>query len=211
MGFAEKYIFRHSFLLPQIIEPSPLAGLLSFIVVIPAYREDDLTETLESLKNARKPQGDIGVLVIINFSEADSDEIKSNSVKQYRELIEWCKNNSMAHIQFKVILSGNLPKKHAGAGLARKIGMDTALDYFDRNDLPQGQILSLDADTQIEDNYFTAIEREMNLNPGAGGFILKFSHPTAGYQYEPRVYAAIVQYELHLRYYKQILEWIGFP
>jgi len=61
-GFAENYFFRHTFLLPQITEPP--SGLLCHSVVIPAYLEDDLIATLNSLKRADKPKDDVEVLIL---------------------------------------------------------------------------------------------------------------------------------------------------
>lgn len=215
MGFAENYFFRHSFLIPQIMESPPglksQAGLLRYIVVIPSYLEKDIVSTLSFLKKAQKPIGSIEVITLINYSETDTDENKKWSREQYNHLSIWCEKNSERAIQFRVILAGNLPEKHFGAGLARKIGMDLALKRFDEVYNPQGLILSLDADAEIEDNYFTAIEETIDSHTDFGGCIINFAHALEGNEFGTQVYEAIVKYELYLRYYKHILNHIGFP
>jgi len=209
MGFAQNYFFRHTFLLPRITEP--LSGLLRYIVVIPSYLEQDLISTLISLKQADKPKGYVEILIIINFSESDSDDDKKRSIEQHLYFREWCKDNSESTIKFICILAGNLPKKHAGAGLARKIGMDLALKRFDQINRPEGLILSLDADTQVKNNYFTAIVEEIDSGNQFGGCIIKFEHILEGDKYSEKVYKAVIRYELHVRYYRNILHYIGFP
>ena len=208
-GFADSYFLKHTFLIPQITEPP--AGLLCYCVVIPAYMEENLVITLNGLKKADKPKGDIEVLTVINFSESDTKENKLWSIKQYNDLTEWSKNHLDSRIRFWIILADDLPKKHAGAGLARKIGMDLALQRFNRINNSNGIILSLDADTQIEDNYFTAIETYFTGMPDAGGCIIRFAHSFNEDFISEDIKKAITGYELHLRYYKNILHHIGFP
>jgi hypothetical protein len=43
---------------------------------------------------------------------------------------------------FLPLLFEDLPRKHAGVGLARKIGMDLAVEHFLRNEKPRGIIVS---------------------------------------------------------------------
>ena len=212
MGFAENYFFRHTFLLPRIIEPLPKAGLLRYIVVIPAYLEENLILTLNSAIQAVKPDGVVLVLIIINFSESDTFENKQFNLEQFNYLTEWCNMHSGRDILFRTILADDLPGKHAGAGLARKIGMDLALYHFNEADNPDGMILSLDADALIEKNYFTAIGESMfSAGKRAGGCIMRFAHTIEGDAFSGEIYDAIVSYELHLRYYKNIMKHIGFP
>jgi hypothetical protein len=141
----------------------------------------------------------------------DKPAIKDRVRTEYIRNCDWSKINSDKYIRFHPVLIPDLPHKHAGAGLARKIGMDTALDRFGRLGKPEGWILSLDADTLVEGNYFTEIDRATALEPDAGGCILNFAHPVDGNEFDQKIYDAIVQYELHLRYYKHILDSTGFP
>lgn len=211
MSFADQYLIKHKPFIPAIEEPP--SGLLSFIVVLPVYLEDKILDTLENLRNAYLPSGDSEVLIVVNYSETDIEKNKKFNQSTYNELLVWCKLNSTARMRFFPLLAADLPAKHAGAGLARKIGMDQALKRFNHINRPDGLILSLDADTLVERNYFQAIENKMfgisNIN--YGGCILYFEHPIEGNDYEREVYGAIIQYELHLRYYKYALKLTGFP
>ena len=210
MGFAGNYFLRHTFLIPQITEPP--SGLLSYCVVIPSYLEDDLLSTLNGLKQTDRPKGDIEVLIVINFSESDSDVNKEKNLEQYHELVGWCESHSDSRLRFWSVLAADLPKKHAGAGLARKIGMDLALKRFNQINNPDGWILSLDADTKVEKNYFIAIEGKLKYsNNDFGGCIITFAHSLDQDTFTEDVKKAIISYELHLRYYKNILQTIGFP
>jgi hypothetical protein len=209
MHFAESYFTRYNKLIPQIMEPP--AGLLFFIMVIPAYLEEDIISTLESVKNASLPEGYCEIVIVFNFSESDSESNKTICMDQYHLTHEWCAANSMAERKFFPLLAADLPAKYAGAGLARKIGMDEALYRFGMLNKSEGIILSLDADTLVGKNYFRAIEKVMNSRPEAGGCLLPFCHRIQGNEFKPEVYRAIIQYELHLRYYKHMLEYTGFP
>jgi hypothetical protein len=209
MSFAQPYFSKHHFLMPQITTPPPRG--LSFIVVIPAYLEKDITQTLLSLKNTVPVQGVTEVLIIVNFSESDSQENKKINRTAYQVLVDWCRNHSSSSMQFYPLLAPDLPDKHAGAGLARKIGMDEASYRFGWVDYPDGIILSLDADALVEASYFQAVKNEMDAFPASGGCILRYAHPISGTEFPEAVYKAITLYELHLRYYKNALQYSGFP
>jgi hypothetical protein len=209
MSFTDRYFQKHRFLMPQIKAP-PSRGL-RYVVVIPAYLEENVIDTLTSLKNAIAVEGAIEVLVVINYSESDTPYNKAENQNNYNNLLQWCDVNSSASLRFFALLAPDLPAKHAGAGLARKIGMDEALYRFGLVNNSQGIMLSLDADTQIDINYFSAISKEFHSALDAGGCILRFAHPIDGTDFSERVYKAIALYELHLRYYRYALKLSGFP
>lgn len=211
MSFADQYLFKHKPFISPIKEPP--SGLLSFIVVIPLYLEDNILDTLESIKNSQLPQGSSEILIIVNYPDNDSEDHKIINQKTFNDLLVWAKKNSIVNRKYFPMLAVDLPVKHAGAGLARKIGMDEAVRRFNQLNKPDGLILSLDADTMIEENYFQAIEYKMyhQRTEKCGGCIINFEHPTGGARFNNEVYNAILQYELHLRYYKYALKYTGFP
>lgn len=209
MNFAENYFSKHRYYLPDIIEPP--SGLLFFSVVIPVYLEEHLLRTLEALRDTLPSNNDVEVLLVFNYSELDNPNNKESVRKDYHSVTEWCSENNTSSLRFIPILADQLPDKHAGAGLARKIGMDTALSRFDSLNNPQGLILSLDADTLVEKNYFVAIKNSMLNREDLGACTINFEHPITGTEFSEDVYNAIIQYELHLRYYKHILGFVGFP
>jgi hypothetical protein len=50
-----------------------------------------------------------------------------------------------------------MPQNLGGVGMARKIGMDMALRLLKKSSTPRNLILSLDADTLVQNNYLSAI------------------------------------------------------
>jgi hypothetical protein len=209
MSLAEGYFRKHKSIVQPIEEPP--SGLLYFVVVIPAYLEENIYDTLHSLNKTKKSRGSVEIIIVVNFSEKDSKENKTKNLEIYQGLTNWCGKNSAEDRKYFTILADNLPRKHAGVGLARKIGMDEALRRFDMNKNLDGLILSLDADALVDENYFVAIENKMFKRSDFGGCIIQYAHPLSGNDYSPDVYNAVVQYELHLRYYKHILHYTGFP
>jgi len=71
----------------------------------------------------------------------------------------------------------DLPKKHFGAGLARKLVMDEATRRFNMINNPGGIILSLDADTLVEPNYVAAVSKLFTEHPTTEGCSIHFEHP----------------------------------
>ena len=92
-----------------------------------------------------------------------------------------------------------------GVGLARKIGFDLALDRLEAAGRPF--LVGLDADTQVEASYLSALSAHFAGN-AAGAACLPFCHrPAVDAQGE----AAIVRYELFLRHYVLGLRLAGSP
>jgi len=204
----EKYMMRHP-LGDYDIQPSGF--LPDIIVVIPAYLEEHfLGETLQSLRNAVSISKPIEIVVVVNFSEAYNEMHK---IRQHK-LAEWtagyAARNSTVGFQITLLKACDLPAKYSGAGLARKIGMDYAVSRFAARNKSDGVIVSLDADCKVAPNYFEAIYDFFFQQRLHGGTIY-FEHIQDDNQEDPLVADAITQYELHLRYYLQVLRWCGFP
>lgn len=209
MNFAKAYLNTRTFISQQIAEPP--SGLLHFIVVIPAYLEDKIYGTLNALLAASNPATHVEIIIVINHSEADLPENKKQNHTIFLELDPWCREHSEGNFRFYGLYTPDLPKKHAGAGLARKIGMDEAVRRFNAINRPDGLILSLDADSIVDNNYFTETERVMTANAASEGCLFYFEHPLSGKEFSDDIYNAVMQYELHLRYYRFALEFIGYP
>lgn len=209
MGFAEGYFSKQVNFHPFIAEPP--SDRLQYIVVIPAFCESDMMNTLNSLWNCTRPQWDVEVIVVVNFSEKSDESVIQSSLEGVKILQEWIKAHSKTVFRVLLIEAFNLPAKHAGAGLARKIGMDEATYRFNQIGNAKGLIISFDADCTCDKNYFKAIEYYSERFPSANGFNIYFEHPVAGNEYPDKVYKSIIKYELHLRYVNQFLRYAGFP
>ena len=209
MSSLEHYLKRHLYCERQISERPSLN--LNYTVVIPCYNEPDILTTLISLKKCMLPAGHIEVIVVVNSSKSEAQEIKEQNKKTVIEIQNWVGQNNTKEFCIYVIHQPDLPTKFAGVGLARKIGMDEAVSRFHETNNPDGIILSIDADTTVNPNYFTETENAFAQNPDAIGCNIYFEHPVSGNDYPDQVYKAIIRYELYLRYYVQCLKYTGFP
>lgn len=204
MSFAEKYLSKYTQLpinsLPVAAEKFELA------VVIPCYNEPDITSTIRSVYQCKSADIEIAVVVVVNDADNTNEEIKGQN-RRTLALLSELEAESPEWITLFSINASNLPAKHAGVGWARKIGLDWAIAHFNDTNQPNGILVSLDADTTVDANYFEAISSFYEQETTAIGATLYFEHPLA---YDP-LGEAITLYELYLRYYKQALENTGFP
>ncbi len=138
-------------------------------------------------------------------------KITQTSLKTADEIREWMKEHSRPEFRFILIEELKMPVRDAGVGLARKTGMDQALYRFNCLNNPGGFILSYDADTLCEANYFTAIESVLDDFPNTRGINIYFEHPVTGTEYPETVYQGIILYEMHLRYLNLMTRFTGFP
>ena len=209
MSFADHYFSKQKGFTP--CPDGPPSGQLRFIVVIPACREPNLVASLNSLKSCDQPRGHVEVIVVLNLAEnADPDDyIKSLQIAD--EIRTWMNKHSRPEFRFILIEDLKMPARDAGVGLARKTGMDQALYRFDCLNNPGGFILSYDADTLCESNYFSAIESVLDDFPNTRGINIYFEHPVTGLEYPETLYQGIILYEMHLRYLNLMTRFTGFP
>jgi hypothetical protein len=204
--FAEKYLKKQQ-RSPLVKHPPPKD--LGMIVVIPCHREPDIILTLNSLNNCIQPNSRVEVLILINHSDVASRDVKNYNQKTREEVDKWIAGNRTEKIDFYVSGPVTLRKKWAGAGLARKTGMDEATRRFNLLGKPQGIIVSLDADTLVEKNYLDKIETHFRLHPGSIGATVVFEHQKQGLS--RKHLEGIELYEKYLAYYKQALDFTGYP
>lgn len=209
MGFADHYLAK----LGESILPvsSVTDHETRIIVIIPAYNESGLTTSLDSLFTCTPPACKTEVLILINWPEYASIEIKHESLKQYSVLENWIASHKASHIRFIPLIYPDMPAKHAGVGLARKTLMDEAVRHFNQITCPKGVIVSFDADSTCDRNYLQEIEIHFLKYPKTDGCSVYFEHPVSGQKYSTELYSAITLYELHLRYYVESIRYTGFP
>ncbi|MCB0478839.1 MAG: glycosyltransferase family 2 protein [Crocinitomicaceae bacterium] len=201
-SIAEKYFERFGFR-DQFVQEKPTAGL-GIIVVIPSYNEDQLAQSLESLSQCTPPKCGVELIVVINNSENASPEIK----EKHRQTVHDLKKLNL-NFPLHLILEDHLPQKHAGVGLARKIGMDEAARRFSEIQ-KNGVIACFDADAVCEKNYLEILESDL-LHADENGCAIYFEHPLEGNEYEAKCYEGIVKYELFLRYYNLAQKYAELP
>lgn len=209
MSFAEKYYKRYNSFDSFISEkPNEKLGIC---VVIPSYKEPDIITTLQSLAECTKPNCAVEIIVAVNSPEnALSEDINTN-LQTIKDVVEFGKKNSTDKFRYYYTYAPNLNKKHAGAGWARKIGMDEALRRFDIINNPQGIIVGFDADSTCSNNYLCEIDNHFKKHEKCEGVSINFMHPLSGNNFPIQYYNGIALYELHLRYLNQALKYTQFP
>lgn len=208
MGFASSYLSRHSYYRP-FISQDPVRGN-NMSVVIPSFNEPDILTSLTSLYEARRPSFPLEVIIVVNAPEtATASQILQN--KNTTESIrEWSIRYSTDSFMVYAINPPPFPRKHAGAGFARKTGMDEAVHRFNLHNNDKGIIVSFDADSECDSNYFTELEKCFSGSQCTGCTIY-FEHPVYGDNHPAVVYSAITLYELYLRYFLEAMRFSGFP
>ena len=207
MSFVEKYLNRFV-RFPTFIKEE--CKKVDIIVVIPCYKEPHLTDTIDSLLQCMKPKGSVEVIVVINEPDNVAPEANNQNVRTESEIKKWKHHHPDAFFKLFAICPKPFPKKHAGAGLARKTGMDEAVRRFGEADNPDGIIFSLDADTYVAPNYFTETENLFYNNSEYVGTNISFRHRIKELEDENQR-QGIILYEKYLTYYRDAMAYTGFP
>ena len=176
-------------------------------VVIPALAEaSSLPLTLMDL--AANPRDELDrclVICVVNNTGNCLDEVRIDNART----LEYLRSMDQFPLRLAVIDASSpdheLPKRE-GVGLARKIGMDWAVEILRRNGAANGAIVSLDADTRVDGEYLPAT-RAYFERPGAWAAVIDYAHPID----DANTRAAILCYELFLRYHELSLRWAGSP
>lgn len=202
-----QYVDRQKREYMDILYPTAIAA--DMVVVIPCYNEPELTETLDSLLACDRPNAKVLVAVVCNAGEnAAEGGILQNRVT-YRQTLKRARSLTDPGITLFPLLFEELPRKHAGVGLARKIGMDLAVHHFLHHEKKHGVIISLDADCTVSSNFLTAIWDAFSANGKLNATLHAFEHRVKGD--DSRLEKAVRQYESYLRYVSKMLQQIGFP
>lgn len=206
---AKEYLLKHQLAEAQIsCVPSPD---LRLVVVIPCRDESDLMRTLEDLAACDDPGCAVEVIVVLNASEKDPERVRVQN-RSSRDGIEALDAiaDPRGHLRFHALTFDHLAEKHAGVGLARKLGMDEAVGRLLDSGAGDGIIVSLDADCRVERDYLSSIARHFDRFPHTPACSIHFEHPLSGPLSEPH-YRAVTAYELYLRYYRWGLKFCGHP
>ena len=207
MLYFEKYFQKNSF--QPSIEQKPNPDL-HICVVIPCFNEPNIIPSLESLYKCYKPKKSAEVIIVINAPENSGNDIIRQNEETLNISKNWIDDHSDTRLKYHIIVNNHLPAKHAGVGLARKIGMDEAAYRFNLINNSQGIITGFDADSLCDPNYFIAIEEHFQLNPKSSGASIYFEHPFDT-NFDSKQNTGIIQYETHLRYLVQAMRYCGHP
>lgn len=175
------------------------------IVVIPCYAENEILHCLSSLNTC--PVDDFLVEVILLINESIDVSLAHQAINElsYQEVLNFIHGNSNESIHFNVVYVSDIPTKIAGVGLARRLAMDVAVYMTGA----QSIICNLDADCVVRSDYFQEIYRFFQQNKKIECGSIYFEHPT---QSASKLNdQAIIQYELHLRYFIAMQRKINLP
>jgi len=195
---------------PTLISTEVPASL-SVVVVIPCCNETALTDALQSLYDCENTEGSVDVITVINASEKAEEAIVAQNQQTVLAAKKWVETHQKENLNFYFIEENSLPKKHAGVGLARKIGMDEAARRFESINKASGVILCYDADANCETNYLVEVEKHFQKHSKTPACSIHFEHPISGIEFTEEIYDGITQYELHLRIYKNGLKYANLP
>ena len=174
-------------------------------IVIPAYAElEFLPLTIESI-NQNKPEllNQTLVVVVVNNANNSPQSIKDNNQLTIQKINE---NNYQFTLAVVDAASPGLelPLKHAGVGLTRKIGMDLALPHLTS---PQSLIFCTDADTQVSPDYLSKV-KQIFKSQNTSAAVIGFSHLKSQ---DSAINDAIGQYEKFLKTTAEKIQRAGSP
>ncbi|HEX7862851.1 MAG TPA: hypothetical protein VF773_21140 [Verrucomicrobiae bacterium] len=180
------------------------------VIVIPCFNEPNLLSSLEALWRCDRPQCAVEVIVVVNSSDVRPPEVLQQNLRSLHQAESWAREDCDRFFRFHFLHTPDLPRKHAGVGLARKIGMDEALCRLDQLSHLDAPIVCFDADSTCDANYLLEVENYFSSNTKSPGCSIYFEHPLEGPE-AAGIYDAITRYELHLRYYIEGLRFANFP
>lgn len=205
MKIFENYLNKQKKLLKNT---RTISKQLDMVVVIPCFNEPYVINTINSLINNVFENIFVEIIVVVNSpEEATITQIEQN----YKTRFEIKNLNvDLANMHVSILNIENIPRKEAGVGYARKIGMDEAVRLFYAVNNANGIIVSLDADCLVQKNYLQNIYNAFNEFSSTNTAIIQIEHQVHDDD-NPVLYNAGILYELYLRYYSEALRFTGFP
>ena len=203
----KKYLQKYSLLKYWNVETQPQEKF-KFAIVIPALNEfQNIVKLLDSLSKNKveKPEDFLVLFVINNIKDANEEIVSGN--RQTLNYLQEVKKSSPFQIEIIDAFSGKraLPQKTGGVGLARKIGLDAALQVLDYSF--RSGLVCLDADCVVSENYLRTVAEEFSSQNFHAGYF-KFEHRL---DEDEEVKNAIICYEIFLRYYVLGLKFARSP
>ncbi|MCK5821183.1 MAG: hypothetical protein KAH17_04835 [Bacteroidales bacterium] len=209
MSFAQTYLERYAS--GSSAELNPPDPDLFFSVVIPVFNESHLLDCLNSLKASHISGLPAEIILVINHPEGALPNAIEQNRKSQEEVTQWAENEIPTSLTVHILYPTAFPKSKAGPGLARKIGMDMAVRRFNQLNRPDGILVSMDADTLVDKEYFAVLENLFKTQKQANTSTVYFEHLR---NYGGEIIGdirAMTEYEIYLRMVKIGLRWAGYP
>ena len=183
----------------------PLNRTFNQAIVIPAYSEFKfISQTLDSInKNKSELLNQTLVAVVINNTNNSPQSVKENNQLTLQKLNG--NNYQFTHAVIDAASSGlELPLKHAGVGLARKIGMDLVLPHLIS---PKSLIFCTDADTKVSPDYLSKVTQYFDSH-NTSAAVIGFDHLQSE---DSAINDAIGKYENFLKTTAEKMKNAGSP
>lgn len=160
------------------------------------------------------------VIFVINNLASSGAEIKDDNLKCINLLKDIITKKAGPNPLTEKIIKSNLrigiinastegkelSEKEGGVGLARKIGMDLALRFFDYSSDSKKLLICLDADCTVDKNYISEII-ECFSKKNIEAAVINYRHNFT----DTKTAASIICYEIFLRYYVLGLQLANSP
>jgi len=198
------YLRKRGITEPWNLSPIPM-GHFQQTIVIPAYSEFNyLPKTLDSInQNKLDLLKSTLVVVVVNNGINSPEKVKKNNQLTFDNL-----KSKEYHFSLSMVdatSSGiELPEKHTGVGLARKIGIDLALPYLKS---PQSLIFCTDADTIVSPDYLSIV-RQYFHSRNISAAVVGFRHLVSE---DSKLNDAISLYEKFLKHTAKNMKDAGSP
>ena len=216
-----RYLAKHADLESRPLVSARTEGVEQ-VVVIPALAEGDyLPRTLAAL--AANPASDLGgTLVICVVNNGPPASCDPGVIQDNRETLQTLDDliggRATASVDARLAgvlrlayvdaaTPGNELPAGQGVGLARKIGLDWGVEVLRADGSRLPLLFSLDADTVVEPNYLSAVRDHFEATD-ARAAVIDYAHLL---DTDAETVAAIVCYELFLRYHVLGLRYAGSP
>jgi glycosyltransferase involved in cell wall biosynthesis len=206
----EGYLAKRAVVHTHRVEGASVPAKLERVVVIPAIAEhDNLPHTLDSLSQCSPDQLTTTLLLIV-INNRSVEHVSADVIDENQRTLDWLRATPYPTLNLAYIDASSpgleLARKD-GVGMARKIGMDHALQILHQSNAQHPLIICLDADSIIEPNYLDTLDTfACSDSPWAA--VIDYAHPLDG---TPPEREAIVSYELFLRYMELSLRYAASP
>ncbi len=206
----ERYLDRHAIEIPEADSlPSP-AGGLKLCVVIPCLAErEGIGGVIDSLVRGSSRLDEAEVIVVVNNPPGADPEVLADNLRTLDDLRGTGDIPVPVHALDRASSGKELPADRAGVGLARRTGMDLALRRLvSAGEVRRAAIACLDGDSPVSPGYADALLAVFDASDPPLGGVCTCAHPVPE---DPGLAAAIVAYEIWMRYFELGLRLAGSP
>ena len=181
------------------------------VVVIPVLAEfPGILDTLRDLARCdAQDRAQTLVIVVVNNRDAEhaADEDIAANQQTLTALKRW-DQSALPVAWIDASSAGHELAAREGVGLARKIGLDWGLKILADQGRLTAPLICLDGDSRVDARYLSVLHDFFKPTSTRWACVLPYAHPIEGTDEER---AAILSYELYLRYHALHLSWAGSP